>query len=1010
MNETQWPDFLRIRGQARSRKWRRFGRCLRFLAGLLLTAAAAAPARPQGYPLDQAARRMTVPAGFSVTLVAGEPTVRQPVAIDFDERGRLWVMQYLQYPNPAGLKRVKVDRYSRTVYDRVPEPPPRGPRGDDRLTILEEDPAHPGRPRGRDFVTGLNLGSAFAFGHGGVFVLQAPYLLFYPDRDRDDVPDGDPEVLLEGFGMEDAHSVANSLTWGPDGWLYGCQGSTVTARVRGVEFQQGVWRYHPVSRRFELFCEGGGNSWGLDFDRHGNLLYSTNVGGFTMLHGVQGGYSWKSFGKHGALHNPHAYGFFDHVPHQNFRGGHVTVGGIVYRGDNFPARFRDRYVAADLLGHAVYWHDLEPAGSSFRSRHGGELLLANDTWFAPSDVTLGPDGCVYVADWHDARTAHPDPDAAWDRSNGRVYRIAYGNPPAVRGLDVAKLTSAELVKRLSHPNDWYARTARRLLADRRDPGVVAPLRTLVLESTDDDLALQALWALYVSGGFDDAFAVRTLTHHNPDVRRWTVRLLGDENRVNADLSPRLERLADEDPSPVVRSQLACTAKRLPAADALPVIRRLVLRDLDAADPHVPLLLWWAVERHALEAGDAVTGFFSSPEAWRSSLARDWIVERLVRRYATEGKPETDDACTRLLRSAPSGERHRLLAALELGLQERPGTTRAVRLAAGLGQTLGDWWRATPDDATFLRILARAGNPPALDRATSLSLDAAVPVATRTSLLAVLGEVGTPERAGQFLGLVGGREPAGVQLAALAAWQRLGTDEQAAAVLNAYPRLAEPVRARARSVLLGRKNWAKPFLRAVDAGQVPASEVTVEDLRAVAAYQDHALDELVRKHWGTVRGATPEEKLAEVRRFNNDLRAGPGGPQAGHALFAKHCAACHRLFGEGGTLGPDLTHANRADRDFLLVSIVDPSSVIRKEYLSYTVQTADGRVFTGLITEQTPQRVTLVNERNEPTTILRGEIESLRESPVSLMPENLLQNLKPQELRDLFGYLQGRPPG
>src|SRR5205823_1018578 len=128
--------------------------------------------RPQGYPLDQAARRMTVPAGFTVTLVAGEPTVRQPVAIDFDERGRLWVMQYLQYPNPAGLKRLTVDRYSRTVYDRVPEPPPRGPRGDDRLTILDDDPAHPGRSRGRDFITGLNLGSAFAFGHGGVFVLQ----------------------------------------------------------------------------------------------------------------------------------------------------------------------------------------------------------------------------------------------------------------------------------------------------------------------------------------------------------------------------------------------------------------------------------------------------------------------------------------------------------------------------------------------------------------------------------------------------------------------------------------------------------------------------------------------------------------------------------------------------------------------------------------------------------------------------------------------------------------------
>ncbi len=203
---------------------------VRLLLIPLIVVVAGALAVGQGYPPDQAAGKMTVPEGFHVDLVAGEPVVRQPVAIDFDERGRLWVMQYLQYPNPAGLKRVTVDRYSRTIYDRVPEPPPRGPKGADRLTIIEPDPARPGQMKSHDFVSGLNLGSAFAFGHGGVFVLQVPYLLFYPDRNRDDVPDGDPIVLLSGFGMDDAHSVANSLTWGPDGWLYGCQGSTVTAQ------------------------------------------------------------------------------------------------------------------------------------------------------------------------------------------------------------------------------------------------------------------------------------------------------------------------------------------------------------------------------------------------------------------------------------------------------------------------------------------------------------------------------------------------------------------------------------------------------------------------------------------------------------------------------------------------------------------------------------------------------------------------------------------------------------
>src|SRR5213594_5030509 len=333
---------------------------------------------------EEALKQMQVAEGFEVILVASEPEIRQPLSITFDERGRMWIIQYLQYPTPAGLSPVSVDKFLRTKYDRLPEAPPRGPKGADRITICELSQSDGRAHKFKDYVSGLNLCSGMALGHGGVFVLQPPYLLFYADKNHDDVPDGDPEVLLTGFGMEDAHAVANSLTWGPDGWLYGAQGSTVTAHIRGLEFQQGIWRYHPLTHEFELFAEGGGNTWGLDFDEHGDVLAGTNFDE-KMLHQVQGAYYVKNFGKHGALHNPCSYGYFGHVPYTGYRGGHISIGGIVYQGGSCRAAFHGAYVFANVLDHAVYWARPRPTGSSSTAAFGGALLKTDDELFRPVD-------------------------------------------------------------------------------------------------------------------------------------------------------------------------------------------------------------------------------------------------------------------------------------------------------------------------------------------------------------------------------------------------------------------------------------------------------------------------------------------------------------------------------------------------------------------------------------------------------------------------------------------------
>ncbi|MFO0951778.1 MAG: PVC-type heme-binding CxxCH protein [Isosphaeraceae bacterium] len=980
--------------------------------GAVLVALRPGSADAQGFAPAEAVQKMTAAQGLSVRLAASEPLVRQPVCIEFDEKGRLWVIQYLQYPNPAGLKRVKVDRFSRTVYDVTPEPPPRGPRGADRITILEDDDGDGRADRAHDFVSGLNLATGLAFGHGGVFVLQVPYLLFYPDRNRDDVPDGDPEVLLKGFGMEDAHSVANSLTWGPDGWLYGLQGSTVTANIRGISFQQGVWRYHPPTKRFELFCEGGGNMWGLDFDRRGRLFASTNVGAHVALHAVQGAFCWKSFGKHGPLHNPYAYGYFDHVAHAgSSREGHVATGGLFYEATSWPERYRGRYVAGDLLGHAVRWYDVSDRGSTAATRLAGDLLVPNDTWFAPCDLTLGPDGAVYVADWHDRRTAHPDPDADWDRTNGRVYAIEPRGATRSRTEDLRTLSSEALLKMLESPSNYHARWARRILAERKDPTSILALRERVVASpaTSGLRPVDALWTLASAGEFDADLAGRLIDHPDALVRLWTARLIGDDpSRFPAPLIQRLVSRGAVEKDLSVRAQLASTARRLPPKDGLTLAAGLLARDLpeDRRDAHIPLLLWWAVEPLAAKDPAVALEQIERPEVRKSKLFTEFVWPRLVRRFVAEGTGQGDEVARKVLDLHGSDLSRVGLEAIDQGLDERPRGSAAPSPA--FLQSASRAWSASPDDPLLTRLAARLGHESARSRALSVALDRSRPEALRASMIGVLSSVG-PGAAFPQLRSIALENPPGS--AALAALDALGRDDDGATadlLVGVFPGKPETWRSHALSLLTARSAWAGRFLHAVEAGRIDPKSIPVEPLRAIASLGDPALDSLVRKHWGKLGPPTPEEKLAEVRRLNNDLRAGPGNAERGRKVFLENCSTCHQLFGEGKAVGPDLTHANRGDRDYLLVSLVDPSAVVRNEYQSAVVATRDGRVATGLLGPSDPARLVLFDSKGDRNEIPRADVESVREIPESLMPGDLYRRLRPDDLRDLFRYLQGGP--
>jgi putative membrane-bound dehydrogenase-like protein len=973
--------------------------------GVYWAAGLDAPVEEYGLAPEAALKRFEVADDLRLEQVLTEPVVRQPVFMNFDERGRLWVVQYLQYPDPAGVKILSRDNYWRVVYDGVPAAPPNHPRGRDKITVHEDTDGDGRFDKHKTFLDGLNICTAVERGRGGVWVLHPPYLLFYPDRNNDDVPDGPPEVHLSGFGLEDTHSVVNSLRWGPDGWLYAAQGSTVTASVvrPGMDdkprFSQGqlIWRYHPETRRYEIFAEGGGNAFGCEIDAKGRVFSGHNGGDTRGFHYKQGSYSQKGFQKHGPLSNPYAFGYFKPMKHHSVP--RFTHNVVIYEGGTLPQRYRGELLGVEPLQGQVVLADIESVGSTFRTKDLFRPLKTPDPSFRPVGIKVGPDGAVYVADFYEKHIAHlRHHEGKIDRATGRIYRLQARDAKPLAPFDLSQKSSLELVETLRHSNKWFRQTVLRLLGDRRDGSIIPRLRELVANEKGQ-FALECLWALNLSGGLDEATALKTLEHADPYVRLWTVRLLCDKRQVSPLVARALAEMAAREPNVEARSQLACSARRLPAKDCLPIVRGLLGHEEDAADPHIPLLLWWAIESKCADDADALLAMFDDKELWDEPLVSQHILKRLMRRFAQAGARSDLLVCARLFDLAREyGHTDLLMQGFETALKGRSLAGLPSELVAALARAGGG----------SLALRVRQGSADAAREAMEVLTDETAPLERRRKLARTLGEIAPREAMPALLEVVRESDDAALLKTALAALGSYEDPSIADAVVERYEKLPTGVRGAAETLLAGRAAWARKLLEAIDAGKIAAENVSIEAVEKIRLLPDAKIAALAEKHWsGQIASAAQLQR--KIERRAKLLRSGHGDPYAGKKLFNQTCAKCHTLFTEGGKVGPDLTSYKRDDIENMLVHIINPSAEIREGYENHIAITGDGRVVTGLLVDQDPRVVILRGPEGQNIVLRRNQLDELATQRRSLMPDGLLKDLTDQQIRDLFAYLRSTQP-
>ncbi len=977
----------------------------------------------------------------------GEPktAAEQTVAFTFDERGRIWVAEAYSYPTkrPPG-------------------------EGLDKIVIFEDKDGDGKFETRKVFAEGLNLVSALEVGYGGVWVGAAPELFFIPDRNHDDIPDSKPEVLLDGFGYQDTHECLNSFIWGPDGWLYGNQGVFNLAHIgkpgapasERTELRAGVWRYHPVRHKFEVFARGGSNPWGLDYDEHGQFFMThcrSYWGRGMTTHVIQGGEYWnqananyspyiladppadfpelKNYLLASADHD-HGAGGAGARGTDAIYGGHSHVATMIYYGDNWPEEYRGHLFTHNLGGHQINQEINQPLGSGYKTVHGeNDMLFCTDPTYVAVGMKYGPDGAVYFTDWSDQQHCHNPNTEKWDRTNGRMYRMVWEKTYKPVKVQFLRNSLADWMSWLDAKNDWYSRTALRKIHElaipenRNDTSrpvlnfreqntrEIAQLEKFILETNNPaDSRLKRLWACYLllePAGFESVLLETCLKDPNEFLRAWAVRFVSEQANTQS-FQSQLVELAKSDASPIVRLQLASAIQSLDYLTALNVARALVLHREDSNDRNIPKLLFQSIAQRMPETGGIPTDsldpkarafIVKTPVNWldlvktsKISQLSNWLLW-----YAATQDGTGVASILMQVEKANGADQRRYLSIL-LHAVSAQSDVRAPGMWSDLSKAL-----YSNNDPRIVRLAesigAAMGDHSRFAILHKTLQDSNAKSDDRKHAFAVLTRAQDTESLPTFLQLLDDKNFKSTVIPQLA---RYDSQEIPRLLISHFPGFNSNDRAAALNVLTARPAYALALLDAVAASKIGRDQLSAFQIRQLQQLDNAEVEKRAAAVWGRFNKTSAEKKsqIAALEKTFNEAPLWAYSAQAGREHFKKLCAQCHKLGDDGVQFGPELTGASRHGITYFLENIIDPNAVVGADFQMTNIETKDGETITGLLAAETDTTLTIRNQ-TEKRTLPKDKIATRALSDKSIMPEGLLDTLQPREVLELLKYLTAK---